>query len=613
MLYNEYANSEIATRGCSRREMEGNFMNFKKIISAVSAFAMVVTAMAGLAVTASAAETVVLNEAFNSTSVTNPGDSSYTWGTELTPNLTETGLKLTNSDNKNGNYSGRRLVAFANPVGDTNNTATINYKVAKQSSNVSKGQAYTYYTTSYYDNANNLIFSISEDVGLWANKSTLTYTTETGPVSVQLGTHIEGSVAINLVFNATGGFLTIDSQTYGFVSSSGISYVDLAVSGERDYSRGILISDYKVATEEANPTALVTINYTDEDGEKIPAESLPEGTALSAVVNIGDSYTPSYTSIFDDDLYRYTYISGGDSITNVQESTTITLVYGKAALIDYTITVNAAGELNEVITEVPVKQYKTVQYAFPQFIVKDGVAYQTPNNSTNPYYGGSVGNVTENGSVNVPYTRAYDNVAFFVDLDDTNGDNADIRASNRSAYCNKAYTSAEEIQPGTYDFIIRIQNKGRTSSIKVGDQVIFDFATYESRNSWNNVTISDVEISQAGQINFAAGGSKTYDCVDTILVIKKDIAPVEIVADEIPVDMSGVTTNADAKAYKIADFAMNGAAPVWTVNASLNGTDKAITATAAVPQLEGTASLGLVLSNIGEAVINSVTLGYAAE
>ena len=166
---------------------------------------------------------------------------------------------------------------------------------------------------------------------------------------------------------------------------------------------------------------------------------------------------------------------------------------------------------------------------FRMYVSKDGALYKTTANGSNPYYGDAI-TLTKNTVVNKSLSAVDLNggtLELLEDLDDTNGENADIRASYRSAYNNKSYTSAVTLSPGVYTFITRALNKGRGSSIAVGSTTVCDIDGIVAKNSWGDKTFTNVAIPVAGNVTLVKGGGNTIDCYDIIIAILHSV-PVTI-------------------------------------------------------------------------------------
>ena len=197
---------------------------------------------------------------------------------------------------------------------------------------------------------------------------------------------------------------------------------------------------------------------------------------------------------------------------------------------------------------------------FRMYVEKDGALYQTTKNGSNPWYGDAVAL-----AYNTTITKTLSSVdlgggtiELFEDLDDGTGENADVRASYGSAYVNKAYTSTEDLTAGIYKFIVKAQNKGRNSSVKVGNTTVFKISDVNSgTGSWTDNTITDIIVPEAGKLALVDGGS-SYDDYDIIIAIRTGALPS---TETIQVTSAGYATyvsnynldfsSATTKAYKV--------------------------------------------------------------
>lgn len=164
---------------------------------------------------------------------------------------------------------------------------------------------------------------------------------------------------------------------------------------------------------------------------------------------------------------------------------------------------------------------------FRMYVEKNGALYQTTKNNSGSYYGDAT-TLTLNTVVTKSLTSVDLNggtIMLFEDLDDTNGENAGIRASYCSAYNNKSYTSAVELTPGIYTFIVKALNKGRGSSIAVGTATVCGIDEIVAKNSWGDNTFTDVTIPEAGNVTLVTGGNNTIDAYDIIIAIKTGELP----------------------------------------------------------------------------------------
>lgn len=222
---------------------------------------------------------VILDEKLTSDSVTNPADGSYTWGDITSMLANKKGLLLTNANSKNNNYENKDIVTFANPVGDTGNKVDISYNVAFQEK--SKGQAYSNFTLSYYNENNKFMFSITESIGNWSDKAYIEYAdSDTTTAKEEVATNIGKAVNAEVKFGTDCGYLTVGGKMYRFVTDGTLKSVKATVSGEQDYNRGIYITNYKMTTEPSVLEEYCLVSY-DVKGT-ISTDSVVSGNSVSA-------------------------------------------------------------------------------------------------------------------------------------------------------------------------------------------------------------------------------------------------------------------------------------------------------------------------------------------
>ena len=159
---------------------------------------------------------------------------------------------------------------------------------------------------------------------------------------------------------------------------------------------------------------------------------------------------------------------------------------------------------------------------FRMYVSKDGALYKTTANGSDYYH--DVITLTTNTVVNKSLT-AVDlgggTLELLEDLDDASGENASVRASYGLSYNNKSYTSDVTLIPGVYTFIFRAQNKGRGSSVKVGETTVCGIGEINSTSgTWTDKTFTGVEIYTAGNVTLVKGGNNTIDCYDIIIAIR---------------------------------------------------------------------------------------------
>ena len=238
------------------------------------------------------------------------------------------------------------------------------------------------------------------------------------------------------------------------------------------------------------------------------------------------------------------------SIDNVN----ITYVEAKESVESFVVNYKSGGTLiaSENIDVTGLYCGDSYTVPFRMYVSKDGALYKTTANGSGSYYGDAI-TLTKNTVVNKSLSAVDLNggtLELLEDLDDNDGDNAGIRASYRSAYNNKAYTSAVTLSPGIYTFIVKAQNKGRGSSIAVGGTTVTGIGDIVAKNSWGDKTFTNVAIPVAGNVTLVKGGSNTIDCYDIIIAIRTgdytvpstlNSAGLASFSSAYPLDLSGIS------------------------------------------------------------------------
>lgn len=262
-----------------------------------------------------------------------------------------------------------------------------------------------------------------------------------------------------------------------------------------------------------------------------------------------DFYSSNATTI---SMFTFSHWSRSGSWGNTSSIDDVSITYTEAIepvesfVVNYTY--NNSTIASENIGVAGLYTGDTYTVPFRMYVQKDGVLYKTSNNASGSYYRDVV-TLTTNTVVNKPLTLADlagGTIELFEDLDDTDGENADVRASYGLCYNNKTYTSSTTLSPGIYTFIIKALNKGRGSGISVGSTTVTTIDGINSeKGTWTDKTITGVEILNAGNVTLVKGGGNTIDCYDIIIAIRTGEAPEQIT---IPDNDKGfgtyVTTNA---------------------------------------------------------------------
>ncbi len=265
---------------------------------------------------------------------------------------------------------------------------------------------------------------------------------------------------------------------------------------------------------------LYTATFTANSGAINPTVTIYSDSERTAAVSNG-TLTDGTTYYYTATLAGYNDYQGSFTVASANPSVSFTMT-AKTAVAS--VIVKYKESENEITSEVGtatglyVGETATIPYRM--YVTSDGKLYKAAAENSDPYYGKSV-KLTENTVVEISVTEQDlygGTIAFFKDFDSDTGDNANIRASYCSAYGNRSFTSDEPLTAGNYKFIFRAQNKGRGSSVAVGEQTIFE-ASAIAKNSWGDYTLT-TNITTGGNITFVAGSSSTYDYYDIIIAIK---------------------------------------------------------------------------------------------
>lgn len=316
----------------------------------------------------------------------------------------------------------------------------------------------------------------------------------------------------------SGDFLTyLNSDEDGIVSLTiyGLGQECTVNSKEAASGKPTLVLTYTNET-------LYTATFTETNG-LTPAVTIYSDSEMSTPVTNG-TLTTGNTYYYKAVLTGYNDATGSFTVSNAAPAVSFTMT-AKTAVTSLTVNYKKGEEVvftdNQSVAGLYVGDSKTVPYRM--YVTNDGKLYKADAQGSNPYYGISTPLVAET-VVNIAVTEQDlkgGTIAFFKDLDADVSESADIRASYGSSYNNRAYTSDETLAPGIYSFILKAENKGRGSSIKVGDITVCGISDINSSNNvWTDKTITGIEIPVADNVTLVKGGSNTIDCYDIIIAIK---------------------------------------------------------------------------------------------
>ena len=542
-------------------------MKFKKSVSALAALTLSVTAFAGLAVTANAAAgdvTTIYSEDFDSISEykadSTMSGTVFTLATEGT-SLTTKALKFGSSASASTKGIGFTKALKDNTDADnalsTYNNVTVDFDLEALQIRADKDASIL---LGFGDSENNSVLSLT--IGTGKNLGTNTVTDAAGTSTAVKGSTLHFTVATDFVDKTQTIKVTdLEGAEIANIAAEAITAKNFngfyVPNSTWKYGYALLDNLVITTTEKDVETASYRINY------KLGDEIVDYDDNVAAVGSVITADTVVYTK------------DGRKCFITADEAPTLTVTADGENVLDVpvrlanTYTAKVVAKVNgaeKEISSTDVTEGETWSYTFPMYYQDGTTVYEIANNSGNTYYGGSVANVTENKTEPLDYTKAvYENVVLYDELDGSANNNAGVRASNCSAYDNQAYTSAN-LEPGTYDIYVRYLNKGRGSTMTIGEQTVLSTADINAGN-WTTTKKENITVTEAAPLVWNAGGSNSYDPIDTVLVVKKaDIAPkaeVETVGD-----LQTTGTGYSAQAYK-ATFTLNGYTAeklTWSVN-----------------------------------------------
>lgn len=259
----------------------------------------------------------------------------------------------------------------------------------------------------------------------------------------------------------------------------------------------------------------VTTKYQLEDGTTVL-----EDNAVS--VEEGKAYTPDYKTTFDDDNYRYTYKSGADEISSVGNDATITIVYTREALPEWSVAANTIGDIEKTLSIIMVKDAKNVSFIYPRYIEENGKLYQIKKGRYDQGYVNELVSVTANSELSEQYNKCASNIAFFAEAEDiptltsVESGNVPVRCSGGKAAYAQEDAVITKLSAGAYKLKAAVfGNVGQTFTFKAGDKTIFTPETkgyfIETESETFNVDgNTDLVLSAGGN---AGGSPKVVDYV----------------------------------------------------------------------------------------------------
>lgn len=564
-------------------------MRIKKLVSAFSALAITVTAIAGLAVTASAAE-IAFSQNFTGES-TDPADYGFqlSYGNGSSPSLVtmtvQNGvLHASMNNNTAGGRSGLALASFE-PIG-IGNEAHISYDwfLGTATGNVN-GSNTTTYIADAEGNKILYFYFCGVDKGVVKVNNT-----ELESIDIDMGIrsttyHIDAVLNMNTK-QITSLIMTNSNAQYSYTADKAIPFLTDADnvaqfgfenSTRQDWKNESYVDNINITYEAAPPTKLV--------------KSIPK-SAVNGNVVISDTTTVN-------EAKKYTFEKGLSSESGAKSITEVDFML---ATEDSTQGLQLTNSRNAVGTFLRVQN--------------DGVYY----------YAGRGKDQANTLGADINPSEWY---TLKLVVDQTSG-NMLVSLTN-----SKGETVIEPTQVGVRN--IQNSNSGRYGAINVrpGDVAGYGGVTYSGTVYLANMFVYNNQVTYTYKVDGTEFATSTV--IEGLAPTEPENAPtkegfefVKWVVDEndptvynatfeevvpettiesVPVLDDGQPVTG-VKAFKATGTFSGGEQVTWNIMATINGEPKTGTETFTIPNVEAVASLGLIVDNIPDGIDVTATLSY---
>ena len=548
-------------------------MKFKKTVSAAAALAMSVSAFAGIGITARAA-TPIYSDNFEAET------AAYAW----TGNAQQAIVADNATQNKKNGMSysifgasnGRQRPAWSvisseglsgkinvnlNIRMDTTYNNTSPTQTFKLVSGIPTDENNDYsgnsllelsqstsdggYTGIYELNGNSITsldvntdgYSLARETTGWLNMDVAIDTlTKTFDITLSRITNTEDgyTIAETPVYSAENVAFMNDVNT--------LNSIMVFTSRYPTYDGGkVWLDDISISLDDSttpSTTHTITIEYKDTNGNTIKEND-------SAIVYDGTSYTPSYDATFNQNGYKYTYISGGDTISNITQDTTITLIYSSRLLATTNVTLNLiCGETMIDSKSQSVIEDSTVTIPYSKYIITPNGALYTiaTQQFDSSYYSWTATGTQDNQSKDAIYKiDSSNNAIAFIEAESlgspTAANNADIRCSN-AAGLNPGTETVKviDLDPGTYTIEASLWGTANNTYkiVDSSENVYWNSTTNGSilTSTSDSFTVNETTTLYVQGFNVSnEPGASGNTVIDYILIRDASPAPTELTAD----------------------------------------------------------------------------------
>ena len=351
------------------------------------------------------------------------------------------------------------------------------------------------------------------------------------------------NLSTNVIEELKVGTNTFENIPFMTNDANDISkFVFLHTSGAKtSWSNESSIDNINITYEKLTvASANYTIKFVDENGNNIKTNIIKSSLVGENPIITEDDKSSFYN---EDGTKKYIYVSDDAASKTIAEdgSTVVTVTYREAATYKYTVNNN----INDYSVSGTAFEGDNAKVAFSQYILKDGVLYETNKIDDNRKQFNWTFAVNEDNTVKtLNYNKTtINNVAYYSEgeniegLTIINSGNSAIRSSNSaSAYAKDADVVFTTLPAGKYKLtsvVYKGSSSNATFSYKAGKKVIFTH-TATNINS-DTKTSEEFTLNESTPISLVEGGNdkqgidfiyiqRTGDATETVSVSKAGYA-----------------------------------------------------------------------------------------
>lgn len=334
------------------------------------------------------------------------------------------------------------------------------------------------------------------------------------------------NLSTNVIEELKVGTNTFENIPFMTNDANDISkFVFLHTSGTKtSWSNESSIDNINITYEKLTvASANYTIKFVDENGNNIKTNIIKSSLVGENPIITKDDKSSFYN---EDGTKKYIYVSDDAASKTIAEdgSTVVTVTYREAATYKYTVNNN----INDYSVSGTAFEGDNAKVAFSQYILKDGVLYETNKIDNGKEYNWTFAIDKDNTVKTITYKKTdINNVAYYSegenieDLTIINSGNSAVRSSNSaSAYAKDADVVFTTLPAGKYKLTSSICDfKGKDASAefsyKAGEKVIFTHKATKINS--DTQTSEEFTLNESTPISLVKGGNESQG-VDYIYI-----------------------------------------------------------------------------------------------